>query len=130
MVRTKYKTAYYLLLAAVLLLFSTCTPEANFNNWVGWKKYRDAPGISYRLRCLGSAFTGSRFSHYEVELFNHYPDPVALRFFMKGVEKNERSEIIKLRIQSSTRRKVSLYNVRTGCLDSASLYIDEMKFRP
>jgi hypothetical protein len=102
----------------------------SFNEWIGWKKYRDAPGISYRLRCLGSSFTGSRFSRYEVELFNHYPDPVSLQFFMQGEQVQERSEIVKLKLQSSARRKVNLYNVRSGCVDSASLYIQEMVFRP
>ncbi|MFA0960446.1 hypothetical protein AB9P05_01435 [Roseivirga sp. BDSF3-8] len=121
----------FIALALLLILQgSACTTGMTFNEWVGWKKYRDAPGISYRLRCLGSSFTGSRFSRYEVELFNHYPDPVALSFFMKGMEEKERSEIVNLKIQSSTLRKVNLYNVRTGCVDSASIYIEDMVFRP
>lgn len=118
------------LLMLVLLQGSACTAGMTFNEWIGWKKYRDAPGISYRMRCLGSSFTGSRFSRYEVELFNHYPDAVALSFFMKGVEEKQRSEIISLKLQSSSRRKVNLYNVRTGCVDSASIYIEDMVFRP
>lgn len=114
----------------MLMQGSSCTSGMSFNEWIGWKKYRDAPGISYRLRCMGSTFTGSRFSRYEVELFNHYPDAVSLQFFMRSEEEQGRSEMVKLRLQSSSRRKVNLYNVRTGCVDSASIHIEEMVFRP
>ncbi len=119
------------LILSVALLSACQTSFMNNSSWSSWTKDVDSPGIHYRLLCAGNNFSGSKFTKWEVEIFNDYTEPLALTLAVAEAESGkESSEHKSVAIPPASLRTVVFYNCSVHCQQQVQINFLEVQMLP
>ena len=116
----------------LILLQPACqNPTGHQSSWTSWIKDVDSPGIHYRLLCAGKNFSGSKFTKWEVEVFNDYSEPLALTLAVAEAETGkESSEHKSVAIPPGSLKTVVFYNCSVHCQQQAQINFLEVQMLP
>jgi len=123
------KTNFIFLFIAIIL-FSCNASHQNYTRAM-WIKDTDNPGIQYRPICTGKSFKGSKFSKWEIEIFNDYTQAIALTIVLvtekSGEESSERKTIA---IPPASLRKTIFFNCTLNCQQKAKIDFLDVQMLP
>lgn len=124
------KVNFIFLLFISIILFSCNAAHQNYPQ-ATWVKDTDNPGIHYRPVCTGKTFKGSKFSKWEIEIFNDYTQAIALSMVIvteqSGKESSERKTIA---IPPASMRKTVFFNCILNCQQNAKIEFLEVQMLP
>lgn len=119
------------ILLVCLSLLSACYTTRQSPQWVSWTKDTDHPGIQHRSICYGKNFNGSKFTRWEVEIYNDYTEPLAITLNLSNVETGKQSSERKtLAIPPASLRKVVFYNCTISCQQKPQIVFIEVQMLP
>ncbi len=120
-----------MLLMLSLDLLSGCTSARQNYSWTSWTKDVDSPGIQYRYLCSGEQFNGSKFTKWEVEVYNDYPAPVALTLaIIEEATGNHGSEQKTVAIPPASLKTITFFNSTINCQQIGQIAFLEVQILP